>query len=475
MFLLGDFIRVLRASEIRVSTSETLDAAQALQAVGMGERQTLKIALGQVLAKTDDEKDIFDVCFDTYFGSRDLTAQADNADDSEQEDTQSDATRQAGEREADQETHRQQGAASQAQDEGEAAAANDAHSLADIILSGNETQFSQRLAQASAEVGMSEVRLFTQQGLFTRRIMEAMGLADLEAEMRAARQAGAGARQHALEEARARLVERVRDYVEGQISMRTAHAGKLVREEALSRIKLSNVDHSDLHIMRRLITKLAKRLASLHARRRKRAQRGQLDARRTLRRGLRYDGVMMDLVWRREQINRPKLIIMCDISGSVAAVSRFLLMFLYSLGDVMPRSRSFVFTGQCHEVSDILSDHDIEEAMPRILHTYGQASSDYGTALSQLYTMVGDTIDHKTTLLVLGDGRSNYGDPGHLYLKEMSNRCRRVIWLNPESKALWNTGDSEMTRLGAYCHQVQACQSMRDLERVIDTLLRHSI
>lgn len=455
MFMLGDFIRVLRASEIRVSTSETLDAASVLDTIGLGERQTLKIALGQVLAKTDSEKEIFDDCFERYFA----LPEADRPQEKIEENIEEGASSEA----ADTALERADGADEAPTD------------LADILTSQNESAFSRLLAQASAEVGISEVRLFTQQGLFTRRIMEAMGLADLEAQISAARREGQGERQEALENARAQLVERVRDYVERQISMRTANAGRLVREEALSRIKLSNVDRSDLHIMRRLIVKLAKRLASLHARRRKRARRGQLDARRTIRQGLRHDGVMMDLVWRREHIQRPKLVIMCDISGSVAAVSRFLLMFLYSLGDVMPRTRSFVFTSQCHEVSELLTNNDIEEAMTQILRDYGQASSDYRVAFTDLNAAIQDTVDHKTTLLVLGDARSNYGDPGHLILKELSNRCRRVIWLNPESRSLWNTGDSEMTRLGAYCHSVQSCQSMRDLERVIDQLLRTSI
>lgn len=457
MFMLGDFIRVLRASEIRVSTSETLDAASVLDTIGLGERQNLKIALGQVLAKTDTEKEIFDDCFDRYFALPEADRPQENTEENIEESASSEA--------ADTALERADGAD----------ADEPPTDLADILMSQNESAFSRLLAQASAEVGMSEVRLFTQQGLFTRRIMEAMGLADLEAQISAARREGQGERQEALENARAQLVERVRDYVERQISMRTANAGRIVREEALSRIKLSNVDRSDLHIMRRLIVKLAKRLASLHARRRKHARRGQLDARRTIRQGLRYDGVMMDLVWRREHIQRPKLVIMCDISGSVAAVSRFLLMFLYSLGDVMPRTRSFVFTSQCHEVSELLTNNDIEEAMTQILRDYGQASSDYRVAFTDLNAAIQDSVDHKTTLLVLGDARSNYGDPGHLILKELSNRCRRVIWLNPESRSLWNTGDSEMTRLGAYCHSVQTCQSMRDLERVIDQLLRTSI
>ena len=96
-------------------------------------------------------------------------------------------------------------------------------------------------------------------------------------------------------------------------------------------------------------------------------------------------------------------------------------------------------------------------------------------AMEDLAEAVLDEMDHRTTLLVLGDARSNFGDPGHLILKEMATRARRVIWLNPEPEASWNTGDSEMRRLGAYCSDVQVCNSVRDVDRVLDNLLRVSV
>ena len=462
MFMLGDFIRVLRAAEVRISTAESIEAAAIVETIGLGDRQLMRTALSQALAKTDAEKDAFHACFDEYFGAM-LDAVKSSNNGSSKEDASADGA--SGEP---QDPHEQ--------DDGDISGeATPSHDLAEMLLNNDEAGLAARLVQAASDADMSDVRLFTQQGLFTRRIMEMMGLEEVEAAIQNARNSGDGEYESNLRHARQRLFEMARDFVEKQIAMRTANSGKLVREEALSRIKLSNLDRSDMHIMRGLIAKLAKRLAALHSRRQKRSKRGLIDVRKTLRKNQSHDGLLIDLQWRSVEVSRPRLITMCDVSGSVAAVSRFLLMFLYSLDEVMPRTRSFAFSHACGEITDLFDRMEPEAAMTDTLMRFGGGSTDYGNAFTDLARLVMDDLDHKTTLMILGDGRSNYGDPGHEILREMSNRCRRVIWLNPESKALWDTGDSEMKRLGAYCHSVQVCNSVRHLERVLDDMLRLSI
>jgi len=197
--------------------------------------------------------------------------------------------------------------------------------------------------------------------------------------------------------------------------------------------------------------------------------------RQTLRRNLSFDGALFNLAWRRAKVERPKLIVLCDVSGSVAAVSRFFLMFLYSLDEVMPRTRSFVFSNRAGEISDMMRDGDVDQVMEQALRAYGGGSTDYWQSMQDLAEAVLDKVDHRTTLMILGDARSNFGDPGHKVLKEFHERARRVIWLNPEPEATWNGGDSEMKRMGAYCTQVQVCNSIRHVERVLDDLLRQSV
>ncbi len=450
--MIADFIRVLRAADVRVSPAEAIDAADVIGAVGLDDRAILKYALGQCLAKTEPEKRAFDTCFDSYFDLPDMT----QAPTPENED------------EAEDDTDQEASGAQEAASEGDS-------SLAQLIEQNDQAGMQAALVEAAAASGLDDARLFTQQGMFTRRILEAMGLEALDATISQMRAEGNEARLQQLENGRAEVFEEVSEFVERQITMRTKNAGRLLREEALSRIRLGNLDKSDMKIMRELIRKLAKRLATRHARRRKKAHRGMLDVRRTMRRNMSSDGLLFNLQWKRTKVERPRLVVMCDVSGSVAAVSRFFLMFLYSLDEVMPRTRSFVFSNRAGEISDKMSAGDMDEVMTQALRDYGGGSTDYGTAMEDLSDSVLDGMDHRTTLLVLGDARSNFGDPGHLLLKEMATRARRVIWLNPEPEASWNTGDSEMRRLGVYCSHVQVCNSVRDVERVLDNLLRASI
>ena len=469
--MIADFVRILRAADIRVSPAETLDAVEIFDTIGFDDRNILKHALGQTLAKTEMEKLAFDEAFETYFRLPEETPPPMAAAQEEGETDDKSAEQNSGEGQA-------QEAAQEGNPEGgqEGGAPSDSanQSLTEMLENNDTAALQAAMQQAATEAGLANAKLFTQQGMFSRRIMEAMGLAELEARIRQMNEGGETEEANKLREGRARLFDAVQDFVERQIAMRTKNAGRLLREDALSRIRLSNLDKSDMKIMRELIRKLAKRLASRHSRRRKKAQRGVLDIRRTMRANVAYDGKLFNLAWRRVKVERPKLIVLCDVSGSVAAVSRFFLMFLYSLDEVMPKTRSFVFSNRAGEITDVLQEGDLEEAMENALKQYGGGSTDYGMSMMDLAEATLDAVDKKTTLMVLGDARSNYGDPGHLVLKEFYERAGRVIFLNPEPETVWDTGDSEMKKLGAYCTHKQTCNSVKHVERVLDDLLRLS-
>lgn len=469
--MIADFVRILRAADIRVSPAETLDAAEIFDTIGFDDRNILKHALGQTLAKTEMEKLAFNEAFETYFRLPEETPPPMAAAQEEGETDDKSAEQNSGEgqaQEAAQEGNPEGG------QEGGTPSDSDNQSLTEMLENNDTAALQAAMQQAATEAGLANAKLFTQQGMFSRRIMEAMGLAELEARIRQMNEGGETDEADRLREGRARLFDAVQDFVERQIAMRTKNAGRLLREDALSRIRLSNLDKSDMKIMRELIRKLAKRLASRHSRRRKKAQRGMLDIRRTMRANVAYDGKLFNLAWRRVKVERPKLIVLCDVSGSVAAVSRFFLMFLHSLDEVMPKTRSFVFSNRAGDITDVLQEGDLEEAMENALRQYGGGSTDYGMSMMDLAEATLDSVDKKTTLMVLGDARSNYGDPGHLVLKEFYERARRVIFLNPEPETVWDTGDSEMKKLGAYCTHKQTCNSVKHVERVLDDLLRLS-
>ena len=469
--MIADFVRILRAADIRVSPAETLDAAEIFETIGFDDRAILKHALGQTLAKTEMEKLAFDEAFESYFRLPEDTPPLafDNEAQGEEE---------AQDKSAEQNTGAENAGDGQPQQGGDNPNPTPNQTLnqtlAEMLENQDTSALQAAMQEAATQAGLADAKLFTQQGMFSRRIMEAMGLAELEARIRQMNEGGRADEADKLREGRARLFEAVQDFVERQIAMRTKNAGRLLREDALSRIRLSNLDKSDMKIMRELIRKLAKRLASRHSRRRKKSQRGMLDIRRTMRANVAYDGNLFNLAWRRVKVERPKLIVLCDVSGSVAAVSRFFLMFLYSLDEVMPKTRSFVFSNRAGEITDLLQADDLETAMEAALRQFGGGSTDYGMSMMDLAEATLDSVDRKTTVMVLGDARSNYGDPGHLALKEFYERAGRVIFLNPEPESVWDTGDSEMKKLGAYCTHKQTCNSVKHVERVLDDLLRLS-
>jgi uncharacterized protein with von Willebrand factor type A (vWA) domain len=470
--VLGDFIRALRAADVRVSTSESIDAGNVVDLVGFERRLVLRDALSQVLAKSEDEKEAFRDTFDRFFAFDQFKARSAN-DGREDEGDGEDGQAQEGESGG---MPRQGGGVSNAGGEGEpAGGAPSPEDLIAMLESGDQAALQMALAEAARQAQLNRIRLFTQRGMYVRRMMEIMGLAGLQNEIERREDAGEQGRSDDLRVLRDQLRQDVRDYVEKQLEIFTANSGRQLREEVLSQVRLSNIDGRDMKIMRELVRKMAKRLIALHSRRKKVEKRGQLDVRRTIRANVGYDGLLFHTVWKETKVDRPKVMAICDVSGSVAQVARFLLMFLYSIQEVLPRVRSFAFSGRLGETTKMFeSERKIEDAIVKALREHGGGSTDYGQALFDFETLAMDDIDHRTTVLILGDARSNYGNPRGDILKKIHARARRVIWLNPEPRSLWNSGDSEMRRLQPYCDTAKTCSSLKDLERVVSELLRHT-
>ena len=221
------------------------------------------------------------------------------------------------------------------------------------------------------------------------------------------------------------LRELVRDYVERQFLLHADVTGRRLREDLLQKVKLSNVEHRNFRLIQEIVFRMAKKLAALHSRRRKVTKRGQLHVSRTLRHNMSYDGSIFDLHWKSVKVDRPKVFAICDVSGSVAAYARFMLMFLYSLDEVMPKVRSFAFSSDLAEVTELFERNKIEEAIAKTLRDYSGGSTDYGQAFQDFRKLCMDEVDNRTTIIILGDARNNYGDPRTDILKEMYDRSKR--------------------------------------------------
>jgi hypothetical protein len=163
---------------------------------------------------------------------------------------------------------------------------------------------------------------------------------------------------------------------------------------------------------------------------------------------------------------------MCDVSGSVAQAAHFLLLFLYSLNEVVERLDAFAFSNRLVAVGDILNDEAVSDAIASVIKRIGMRSTDYGLALEDFCAIELAKIDRRTTVIILGDGRTNYVNPRLDLMRSISERARAVIWLNPEPESLWARGDSEMERYRRFCNVAKSCNSLAELERIIEDVLR---
>ncbi|MEK9722607.1 MAG: VWA domain-containing protein [Rhodospirillaceae bacterium] len=430
------FIRALRAAEVRVSVAEAMEAHEVVARIGYADRTLLKDALGLTLAKTVPEKARFAESFDSYFARDQFTGPAGGAT---------------------------------------GARPRTGNDLADMLLADDREGLAAAMEGAGRAAGASDVRFRTQVNFLARRLADAMGLAELERLIAAVARgevACSSALAEDLEAGRRRLLDEARAYLERQFDLYGRFAGEQLRESFLERTPLAAVDRRDFQRMNRLVRRMARRLAARHMARHKRARRGHLDVRRTLRASMAHDGIPFEVHWKQKRIERPKIVAVCDVSRSVAAAAQFLLMFLYNLNDLLSGVRSFAFSSHLIEIADILDDHDVEGVIPKVLEKIGFLSTDYGRSLAGLKDDFGDAIDRRTTVIVLGDARSNNTAPRADVMKWLNQRSRRVIWLNPEPETFWGTGDSEMPRYRPFCHVAKTCRTVKDLERVVDNLLR---
>ena len=478
---LVDFVKVLRTAEIKVSPAEKLDAMECMDLVGYENREFLKNSLALVLAKNPEEKEAFEDCFERFF-VMDKPAQPGNTSSSEDES--------GGEDEFDDGDFNAEGESQQSgkgggQGGGQGAGEQEiddsvpqlqpTSELGKLLTTGTRTEQTISMMEAGRKVEVSKIVVFTQKGLFTRKIMDAMGLKGLQDEISdLTAHGGPGQRNLSgrLKKSRDLLRERVRDYVEKQFFLHADETGKQLREELLKKVKLSSLEKRNFKDVQEVVFKMAKKLISVHSKRRKTYKRGQLDVRKTLRNNMQYDGMFFNLKWKASKVDRPKVMCICDVSGSVSNYSRFLLMFLYSLAEVLPKVRSFAFSSDLGEVTKLFQHSKLEEAMARTMRDYGNGSTDYGRMLQDFKNHVMDDVDNKTTIIILGDARNNYGDSKSEIVKEMYDKAKRVIWLNPEPKSSWTVGDAEMKKYAPCCHQTEVCNSLVHLERVVSNLLK---
>ncbi len=474
--LLEGFIQDLRTAGLPVSLSENIDAAEAVQHIPIEDRNAFKYALAATLVKNNSHWRTFETLFEVYFSLRGSEYSLD--DDGEAADGDFDPDQ------MDQDGDGQQGEGSGG---GQGLSPEElAELLFQALLKGDDALMRALARQAVKRyAGMEPGRPVggTYYLYRTLRNLDLDGM--MERLMEQSRQ-DAG-ELTPLEERLERdefesRIDKLRKEIEAEIRRRlVADRGaeamaKTLRKPLPEDVDFMHASREEMANLRKAIYPLTRKLAVRLARKRRHQRRGMLDFRRTVRHSLSYGGVPAELVFKHPRPAKPEIMVVADISGSVAAFARFTLHLVYAISGQFSKVRSFVFIDGLDEVTRFFEGvDDITEAVHRVNTeadvVWVDGHSDYGHALEVFWETYGKDVGPKTTVMVLGDARNNYHASQAWIMKEISQKARKLFWLNPEPKAYWDTGDSIVGEYGAHCDGIFEVRNLRQLEKFVDNLV----
>jgi uncharacterized protein len=447
--LLG-FCDELRSEGVAVGTSEILDAFAALEQVEWTSRDDFREALATTIAKSQDDRRAFELLFDRYF-FRATEAEA--------------VQRGIGER--------GEGAAVDGEGEGGAAGERlDLEELGEAIreamAAGDEDRLRDLARLAIAAFGRGEGSGVV--GVDVQRIRRSLGLSA------GSPTAGEdGEERPPIDRDRLTKFERhLRRELERDLIERTSTLPPSRPLAELDRA-LPTSPTQDLAAVHRSVSQMKRRLATLGHEQRGRRKGQTVDVRRTMRASLETGGVPLRLRYRPKRPRRPEIYVLCDVSTSVTSASVFFLSVLHALHDSFRKLRSFVFIERISEVTDVFeSERDFATVAERISSEGGVADvsgyTDYGRVWLEFLTEISDELDPRSTVIVLGDARTNGREPHAEVFAQVAERAGRLFWLNPEPKLYWNYGDSVMAAYERYCDGAFECWTTRHLENFVNVV-----
>ncbi len=465
-----EFTNLLRKSGVRVSVSEAIDAFTAIDELSFADRDLFKIALRASMIKRGDEIPTYDELFDLFWsGFYDNLREAFG-----------DMAGEMGEMGLDLEELMRQLAEMLGQMDGDA----DLSELAKALLTQDLSALENLIRAAAEQAGTQRIENMLQVGFFSRRTMEGLGAEGTGEELEdlAQRLADMGLSPEQVEQLRnliGKLMETlrkvVRNFTERELQTQNHDYMEKFRREMLTEKSFYHLTEDEIARMREVVTRLAQRIKNVLSIRRKRLKHGKLDLHTTLRRNMARGGIPFEVIFKQRRKDRPKLVILCDVSSSVANVSRFMLQFMYSLQEAFTKMRSYVFVAELGDVTPLFKEKDVSGAIEKaldggdVINVYTR--SNFGFAFHEFWKNHLSAIDNRTTVLILGDARNNYNDPKAWCLRDIHRKAKNVVWLNPESPSAWGFGDSVMDRYLPYCDVVEECRNLRQLAKIVDGIL----
>ncbi len=442
--LLG-FCEELRSEGVAVGTSEILDAFAALEQVPWESRDDFREALATTIAKSQEDRRVFELLFERWFFRA--------------------AEAEAIERQIDETEQRHEGAERLDIDELR-------EQIRQAIVEGDEGQM--------RDLARLAIAAFGQQG-------EGSGVVGVDVQrIRRTLELSAGTQpQGDAADGAAELPPIDRD----QLNRFERHLRRELERDLIERTEtlppsrpLAELDRTlptsptqDLAAVHRAVSQMKRRLATLGHEQRGRRKAQSVDVRRTMRASLETGGVPMTLRYRPKRPRRPEIYVLCDVSTSVTSASVFFLSVLHALHDSFRKLRSFVFIERISEVTEIFEhERDFREIARRISSEGGVADvsgyTDYGRVWLEFLTEISDDLDPRSTVIVLGDARTNGREPHAEVFAQVSERAGRLFWLNPEPKLYWNYGDSVMAAYERYCDGAFECWTTRHLENFVNVV-----
>lgn len=462
-----EFGALLRHHGLRLSTAETLDALSALGDTGLGSKELVREVLRATMVKRSTDIETFDELFELFFSGLGQAIK--------------EVGEEGGQQVADSPQDYQEllDQLQQLLEQNEM----ELSEIAQALMQNDDGTLEQKIREAMEEAKGQGGEGRTREGRLGHALGEQMGLSDIAREL--------GKLSEELDalgldpDTAARLRELIRQRLADLADMMKRAAKLETQREEKKKgdpTRLGNLgeksfyylSEEEIRQMKEAVTRLAQRLKNVVSIKRSRAKRGKFDLQRTLRHNTQFGGVPFDVQFDRRKKHKPQIVVLCDVSDSVRNVSRFMLQFVYSLQDLYSKVRSFIFVADIGEVTKDFEDLEINDAVDQalrgdVINVF--AHSDFGRAFKSFHGDYLSIINRRTTVIVLGDARNNYNLPHEWVIRDIQQRAKQVIWLNPESRNTWGFGDSEMDRYGPFCDYVEECRNLNQLYRVIDRLV----
>ena len=491
------FVRLLRLRGVRVSVTEAVDAMHAAAVPGsLADRETLRCVLRVALVKDRRDGELFDELFDRYFRLEPIAAPERLGHDHAHDDLVDQGTAESFTISPEASPTPQQG-----HSHGKPADIRDYFRQEDLAAAYNLHQEASKIDLASMT---DEIVLSRERGR--------SGLSGPRVQLDTSRLRGAGMPGKLLSSLGTRLdagltvaeEQALLDWLDdpdADVSQdalaalargsagEIANLGELLKRhlEALAAMDRSAIESPEQHGIRTLavgeaerhrleeiLRRLAKTMPGALTHRRVVAGRGRVDPGRTMRANMRFDGIPFRPVTVARRQDKPRLVVLADVSLSVRHTARFTLYFVQGLQRLFAQVRTFAFVADTAEVTDLFAEHPVERALDLI---FGgevldvDADSDYGAAFGRFHEEFPDTVTRRTTVVVLGDGRGNGHDANLPVFEEIARRCKQLIWLTPERRNMWRLGRCDLPRYAEFCDRVDVVRDLDGLDRATDDIL----